>query len=333
MSGGTVFLTGGTGFIGSRVATLFSERGHALRCLVRSGSDVARLEALGADLITGDVTRPETMAEGVEGADVAVHLAAIYRFGRLDRGRMQAVNVAGTKNFLTAVHQAQTPRPVYVSTTLALGPAPPGSPRGDENSTHPGSYASEYERTKTTAHHAATEAQREGVPLIIVCPAFVYGPGDTGPVGSSLEDLLRGRLPALATRMVHFSFVHVDDVAEGIVRAATRGRPGETYVLSGDERPMDEFLELAAALAGRRAPRLRVPPFVVRLTGRLMDAASALTGVRLPVSHENAATTTGERRLLHSHEKATRELDWRPRGLEEGLPGAVRDVASRISPS
>jgi dihydroflavonol-4-reductase len=317
---GLVFLTGATGFIGSRLARRLAERGWRLRCLVRPSSRTAELEALGAELVRAELTDAAALTAAMEGADLAYHLAALYDIGVVDAAEMERVNVRGTRAFLDAVARTGVPRAVYVSTTVALGPVPQGS--GDENTVHSGRPRSVYERTKLEAHRLARAAQARGLPLLVACPANVYGPGDDGPNGRFIADLLKGHLPGLPTRPSWFSYVHVDDVAEGLVRVGEQGAPGSLYVLSGEEASLNDFARRAAALAGKRAPLLRFPPVAIRATGSVLDAISRATGLRFPITRENAETAAGLR-WLHAHDRATDELGWTPRGLDAGLPETV----------
>ena len=320
MTGRSVFLTGATGFIGSRVAEILAARGDRLRCLVRDIGRARILEKLGAELVVGEITDRTAHARGLEGADAAIHLAAIYDIGVVDAAALAHTNIDGTAAFLEAVQSAGTPRALYVSTTVALGPVPAGI--GDEATRNHPPYSSEYERTKTEAHLLALQAQQAGSPVMIVCPAYVYGPGDNGPGGRFLCDLLRGRVPALLTGPAWFSFVYVDDVAEGIVRALDHGAPGECYVLSGEDATINDFAQRAATAAGVRAPLLRFPPPLALLTGRLLDGVARMTGARFPITAENVRTVSGHR-WLHSHAKATAELGWQPRPLDAGLPETI----------
>ncbi|HEX2165744.1 MAG TPA: NAD-dependent epimerase/dehydratase family protein, partial [Longimicrobiales bacterium] len=222
---------------------------------------------------------------------------------------------------------ADVERAIYTSSTVALGPS---ADVGTEDDVYHGPYPSTYHRTKTEAHHLAVAAQRNGLPLVIVCPALVYGTGDRGPSGRYLIDVLKHRVPGLSTKPAWFSYAHVDDVVSGMVTALERGRIGTTYVLSGEHASVNDFTERVARIAGTWAPPLRVPPFLIRLTGSIMDAAGRATGVRLPVSRELAeAAGTGER-WVHSHARATAELGYAPRSLDEGLPEVVREAQAQI---
>lgn len=317
---GRIFLTGATGFIGSRLADALAKRGYALLCLVRASSKTAALRKLGAELVEGDVTDATFLAQVMRGTRAAFHLAAFYDMGIVDAREMERINVGGTRAFLSAVEQAGVPRAIYVSTTAALGPVAHGI--GDENSEYNGPFPSAYHRTKTEAHRLAREAQARGLPLIIVCPANVYGPGDDGPNGRFVRDLVHGRVPGLLGDPGWYSYVHVDDVAQGLVLALERGTPGATYVLSADNASVNEFAERVCRAAGRKAPRLRLPRGLALALASVCDAIARPTGLRFPMARETIAAST-TLRWLHSHERATRELGWTPRSLDEGLPETV----------
>ncbi len=188
-----VFLTGATGFIGTRLARRLAEGGAGLRCLVRPTSRTGELERLGAELFVGETWDEAAVARGLAGAELAYHLAGYYDIGVVDAAAMRRTNVEGTRVFLAAIEGAGTARVVHVSTTVALGPVAAGE--GDEGSEHGPRFTSEYERTKTAAHRLAVAAQRRGLPVVIVAPANVYGPGDEGPNGRFVKDLLAGRIP------------------------------------------------------------------------------------------------------------------------------------------
>ena len=324
----TVFLTGATGFIGGRLARRLSGRGDRMRCLIRASSRSGNLRELGAELVVGELNDVDTLTRAMKGCDVAYHLAAIYDIGVVSAAELQRVNVSGTRAFVEAATRAGVPRAVYVSTTVALGPSDGGA---DENlHEYAGPYPSTYHRTKAEAHRLAREAMDRGAPLIIACPAFVYGPGDAGPGGRFIADLLRRRVPALLTSPAWFSYVHVEDVASGLELIGEHGRLGGTYVLSGEAASMNAFAERVAKVGGVKPPPLKFPPAVAELTGRLLDPLSRLSGIRLPISREAVATTARDR-WIHSHARAERELGWKPRTLNDGLPETVAWFRGQLS--
>jgi dihydroflavonol-4-reductase len=316
----TVFLTGATGFIGGRLAARLAASGARLRCLARNEARTAPLRALGAEIVPGDVTNQAVLETGLQGCDLAYHLAGIYDLGVVDDARMERINVGGTRAFLDAVAASGIARAVHVSTTVALGPAQNGERRAVRETEGP--HPSAYHRTKAEAHKLARLAQERGQPIIIACPAYVYGPGDEGPAGRFIADLLRRRIPGLVTQPAWFSFVHVDDIAAGLQRVGERGQTGATYVLAGEADTINGFAGRVAELGGVRAPLLRFPPALASLTGRLLDVVTQLTGWRFSISRESIAATARER-WLHSDERARQELDWTPRSLADGLPGTV----------
>jgi nucleoside-diphosphate-sugar epimerase len=328
--GAPVYLTGATGFIGGRLAAALHARGYRLRCLVRDPAKARVLTALGAELVVGDAADERAHAQGLDGARLAWHVAGAYALGVVDVAAMERTNVAGTAAFLAALRGASVERAVYVSTTAVLEPARAGAAEADPATVMTPPYPTQYQRTKAEAHELAVSAQRDGMPLVIACPAYVYGPGDTGPSGQYMMDVLRHRVPGLSTKPTWFSFVHVDDVVAGLVAAGERGTAGATYVLSGEHADVNRLTAMIAKEAGTWGPPLRFPPFVVKLTGSALDAVSRAAGVRLPISRELADLAATGERYTHPWALAGADLGYAPRGLASGLPETVADVRRRL---
>jgi nucleoside-diphosphate-sugar epimerase len=320
MVGRRVFLTGATGFIGGRVAALLAAAGNRLVCLVREQSEASALRELGADLVHGDVSDTGILARGMSGADAAIHFAGTYEIGIVDVPAMQRTNVDGTSAFLEAVRSTGVPRSIHISSTAALGPVASGV--GDARADWRGPYPSEYHRTKTESHRLAVSAMA-GVPgLMVICPAFVYGPGDAGPAGRFVRDLVKGRVPGLLAAPGVYSYVHVDDVAAGVVGVLDRGEAGAIYVMSGEEASVNAFAEHVCRLAGRRPPLLRLPTGLATVFGIALDAVSRLTGATFTISRESIATSA-RLRWVHDAGRTLRDIGWTPRALSEGLPPTV----------
>jgi dihydroflavonol-4-reductase len=219
-----VFLTGGTGFIGGEVARRLRARGDDVVALVRTPGKATALSAIGCTLVQGDVADAGAVRRGLDGADAAIHGAAIYEVGILPSRRpaMYEANVTGTRTVLSAALDAGTPKVVYVSTIAAFGDT-----KGavvDETYEHPGRYTSYYDETKHLAHQEARRQIAAGLPLVVVQPGAVYGPGDHSVVGDLVHKLVKGRLPFVPFPAMGLNAVHRDDVADGILLVRPRRR-------------------------------------------------------------------------------------------------------------
>ncbi|MQA74404.1 MAG: NAD-dependent epimerase/dehydratase family protein [Solirubrobacterales bacterium] len=314
-----IFLTGGTGFIGGRVARALRERGDEVRALARSVERGAELERLGCELVIGDLADDAAIASGLEGREALIHGAAIFEVG-IPAGEHRAMyeaNVLGTERVLETALEAGTPKVVYVSTVGAFG-----NTHGelvDESYRHPGAgFTSYYEQTKYEAHQIAERLIAErGLPCVIVQPGGVYGPDDHSAIGRQIDQFLAGRMPLLVFPDLGLNMAHVDDVAAGILLALDRGKPGESYVLGGEITTMRELMATVARVAGKRPPTRAVPTAALRalapvgpLVGRLMGQPPNL---RELISSADGVT------FWAKHDKAIAELGYSPRGLETGL--------------
>jgi nucleoside-diphosphate-sugar epimerase len=313
-----VFLTGGTGFIGGETARQLRARGDEVVCLVRTPEKATALSELGCELVAGDLGDADAIRRGIEGCDAAIHAAAMYEVGipASKRPAMWEANVAGTERVLKVAKEAEIGKVVYVSTVGVFG----NTHRKvvDEDYEHPGKeFTSYYEETKLEAHRVAKRMIADGLPGVIVQPGGVYGPNDTSQVADLLEQFLDGKLPLLPFPELGICMTHVEDIAGGILLALDKGKTGETYVLSGPATTMRDAVETVAGISGRKAPRRAMPVGLMKamtpigpLVGKLMGQPPNL---RELISSADGVT------FWASHEKASRELGYAPRGMEEGL--------------
>lgn len=314
-----VFVTGGSGFIGGEVARQLRARGDEVACLVRSPGKAKKLTALGCELVSGDLGDTDAIRAGMAGCDAVVHAAAMYEVGIPVRQHpaMYDANVRGTERVLGAARDAGIAKIVYVSTVGIFG----NTHRKvvDEGYEHPGTeFTSYYEETKLEAHRIAKRMiAEEELPCVIVQPGGVYGPDDTSQVADLLEQFFAGRLPLMPFPELGICLTHVEDIAAGILLALDKGKLGETYVLSGPVTTMRDAIETVAGLSGRKAPKHALPTALVKalipvgpLVGKVMGQPPNL---RELISSADGVT------FWASHEKASRELGYAPRGMEEGL--------------
>ena len=310
-------MTGGTGFIGGEVVRRLRGRGDAVTVLVRSPERATALRDLGCDLVEGGVTDAEAVAKGLAGADAAIHAAAVYEVGitAAERPAMYDTNVAGTRTVLTAALDAGTSKVVYVSTVAAFG-----NTRGavvDETYQHAGRYSSYYDETKQLAHQEARRQIAAGLPLVIVQPGAVYGPGDHSVPGGLIRKAAKGRTGPVAFPHLGLTAVHRDDVADGILRALDAGRPGEAYVLGGEVTTLGQIIAAAARAAGRRAPRLVMPTLLVKAVAPLGPLIGPLMG--LPRNIGELVSSSDGVTFWADDAKARAELGYSTRPLADGL--------------
>jgi len=301
-----VFVTGATGFVIGAVTRALRARGDAVTALVRDPSRAAALATLGCELVAGDVVDPSRAIDELRRSDALVHGAAIYEIGVTARRRraMEETNVDGTRRVLEAARAAGIARIVYVSTIAAFG-----NTKGAvvaEGYRPTSSPTSAYEDTKRRAHDIALDAARSGAPIVIVQPGQVYGPNDHSAVGANFRALAEGRLRYRAFEGLGLNLVHVDDLADGILRALDRGRLGECYVLGGEIATLGDAYRAVARATGRRLPALIVPSAILRL-------ARLIPSMREVVSSADGVT------FWATDAKARAELGTRPRDLLTGM--------------
>ena len=314
-------MTGGTGFIGSRVVRRLRDRGDDVVVLARSPDKAAGLDA---QVVEGDLGNAEAIRRGVEGCQAVFHIAADYRVGmpKSKREAMYDANVRGTERVLDAAAGAGVDRIVYVSTVNAFGNTNGRTVDETYSRDESNGFVSYYDETKYLAHKLATERAAQGAPVVIVQPGLVYGPGDHAIVGELIEQASTGKMPAKAFPDLGYNAVFVDDVADGIILAHDKGRVGESYVLGGEITTQGQLIEKAAGIGGQKPPRMTVPPIALKAmipVGRFVGPAMGL-----PPNFREMISAAHNVTYLARDDKAREELGYRPRDLETGLRETVR---------
>jgi dihydroflavonol-4-reductase len=298
-----VFISGGTGVIGTALLTRLLERGDEVVALARSDASARTLDARGVRVVRGEAFDEDALVAGMDSCALAFHVAGINSLCVEDPTEMERLNVGGAAAAVRAAARAGVGRLVHTSSAATVGEAP--GTVGTEASPHRGWYLSTYERTKTEGERAALSAARElGQDLVCVNPSSVQGPGRSGGTARFLLAFLDGRLKVFVPTTI--SLVDIDDCVTGHLLAAERGVAGERYLLNGMAFPLTEALSLAADVAGvERHPRL-LPRRVATAGAAIAERAFRLVGRRPPVCREMVRT------LLHGHRydgsRAHREL-------------------------
>ncbi len=318
----TTLVTGASGFIGSAVVRGLIGSGHDVRVLLRPQSERRNLEGLSLDIVIGDLTDRASLARAATGCEALFHVAADYRIWVPDPAPIYRTNVEGTRGLMLAAAEAGVQRIVYTSSVATLGLSVNGTPADESTPVALEDMIGHYKRSKFLAEQEVLRLVQEyRLPAVIVNPSAPIGPRDIRPTptGRLILDAATGRMPAYVD--TGLNLVHVDDVAAGHLLAFERGRIGERYVLGGENMTLAQILGAVARLAGRRAPRLRLPhdallPFayLAETWGRLTRTEPRLTadGLRMAKKH-----------MYYSSAKAKHELGYDARPVEEAFADAI----------
>jgi farnesol dehydrogenase len=279
----TVFVTGANGFIGQRLTEQLSSAGHSVRCLVRSPDKFGSLSHLPrVTPVIGDLDSTEALDSGASGCETVFHMAAYAKPWSRDKGLPYKINVTGTGNVLRASLSAGVKRFVFTSSAAVIGPSP-GTEPIDESFPRTVPFFNEYEETKAEAEDLVRSYNRDGMECVVVNPTRVYGPGPvnkSNAVTKMISQYARGTwriIPGDGTCVGNY--VLVDDVARGHILAAMHGKPGERYLLGGENLTFDQFFETLARLTGKRRRMIRLPVSYMIAGARIMEWQTSFTGI------------------------------------------------------
>lgn len=325
-----VLVTGARGLLGSAVARELRRRGHLVRAFQRNPSGLPDTDD-GVEELLGDVTDAGSVAAAVDGVQAVIHLAAKVSF----HGRpadFEAVNIDGTAALIDAARRAGVTRFLFVSTPSVAHAGDSligvGAGHADPEHAH-----GEYARTKAIAERNALAADSSDLPIAVVRPHIVWGPGDTQLVARVVDRARSGRLPLLGHGAALIDTTYVDNAAEAIVQACERAHDvhGEAFVVSnGEPRPVGDLLASICSAAGVPEPRMRVPAGLARLAG---GAVEAVWRVR-PGADEPPMTRFLAEQLSTAHwfdQRRTQEaLQWTPSvSLDEGIARLAAHYGTR----
>ncbi len=328
---GKIFVTGATGFIGTRLVEALIGRGQSVRALSRRARPqpppgfgwhgAGPLDHERVELVRGDVTDRDSLRRGMHGCSRVFHLAAYAKNWAPDPRIYFDVNVQGMRNVLDLANELGIERVVWTSTIVTFGPTRRGEIGNEQMPRITDRFFTEYEQTKSVAEREALEHARSASPVVIVNPTRVYGPGHLTE-GNSLSLLVdqydRGKAPVLLNLGVNVgNYVLVDDVVRGHLLAMEKGRVGERYILGGENASLRQFFELIDEVSGKR--HLRIPVFRpgALLFAWLQKKRAEWFGVYPQITPGWVRTFLVD--WAYSSEKAEQELGYQPTPLAEGI--------------
>ena len=302
-----IFVTGATGFIGSHVVAMLREKGHDIVCLVRKSSAIGDLEDK-VTVVQGDVTDKPSIVSGMRGCEWVIHLANVYSFWEPDKSVYKSVNVNGTRNVMEAAIETEAAKIVHVSSVVTYG-RPDQLPFTEE--TPEGlSLFSEYARTKSAADALVWKLYKnQHLPVVMVYPGAVAGPGDLKASGQYIHDLINRRLPMRVYDNSILTWVHVRDVSTAIVKTLELSdNLGERYLICSEQVTNREFTNMVAQISGVPSPRIRLPDFLVSVNAFLLTALAKVTRQAPPWGMSMDQMNTLREGIVADGAKAKREL-------------------------
>jgi dihydroflavonol-4-reductase len=317
-----IFLTGATGFLGSHVARVLADQGADLRLLVRPTSNLKNLEGLKAETATGDLRDAASLSKALSGCDTVFHVAADYRLWVRDPDEMYRSNVAGTRTILEAARKNGVRRVVYTSSVATMGFTSNGTPADEDSPVALTDMIGHYKRSKFMAEQIALEAGRSGLHVVTVNPTTPVGEQDIKPTptGRIVVDFLQRKFPAYVE--TGLNLVDVRECARGHVSALERGKPGERYILGGENLTLKQILDKLGRITGLPSPKIKLP-YVFAFAAGVVD--EAITGRMLKREPRVTVDTVrmGKKKMFASSDKAERELGWKIVPVENALRRAV----------
>jgi len=316
-SGRRVLITGAAGYTGLALARHLLARGSAVRAMVRRPPSSPELSQAGAEIVTGDVRDPEVVRRALEGVHTVYHLAAVFRRAGVPDSEYRTVHVDATRQLVECSAAAGVSRFVHCSTVGVHGDVGSDGPATEDAPLQPGDI---YQQTKLEGEQMAlATAEQVGLPLTVVRPGPIYGPGERRFL-KMIGGVARRRFMLVGDGSPRFQMVYVEDLVEGIRLAGeTPSAVGRTYILTGDEAPtLNELVSEIAEVAHVSAPRWHVPVWPVWLAGALCEAICVPFRIEPPIFRRRVKFFTSNRWFDTS--RARTELGFAPKmHLRDGL--------------
>jgi dihydroflavonol-4-reductase len=315
-----VFVTGGTGFIGGHLIKRLLRDGASVKALARDSSKAEELRKLGVEIIIGDVTDKTSITGVLKGCDAFYHLGNISRWWLGDKKLYYKINVEGTRNVMMEALKEGVKKVVYTSSLAAIR-----QPKGEiatEETEHKRDFESHYGRSKFLAEREVLRMYREsGLPVVILNPGVVIGPGDLKTFGRTIIELLNGKLEAIIFEDSMIPLVYIDDTVEGHIIAREKGKIGDRYIIVGDNAKMGDVFKLINKITGVPLPEKRISPLVIKLIAYISELKSLVTGK--PPRLALDAIRAMEVGAIGENRKAREELGLHFTPLEEALKRTI----------
>ncbi len=321
-----VFVTGATGFIGTKLVNELVRKSHSVRALSRSTSNRSGLEHERIKIAVGDILDRRSLERGMEGCSQVYHLAAYAKNWAPDKHVFREMNIDGMRNVFEAAKSTGVKRVVFTSTIVTFGPTKPGVVGDETMPRMTQHYYTEYEETKAVAERVALEYASNKFPVVIVNPTRVYGPGkmtEGNSVSLMIDQYDRGMVPVLLNRGVNIgNYVYVDDLVRGHVLAMEKGKIGERYILGGENVSLEKVYRTVDEVSGKKHFQMNLPPALANIYAKEEQLKAEWLGLYPQITPGWVDTFLQD--WVYSCAKAQKELGYIVTPFKEGVRATYR---------
>ncbi len=325
-----IFVTGASGFIGTSLVKQLLAAGYKVRGMSRKkplfppGYAEPRetlWEHPNFEYFQGDIGDIDSLRRGIDGCDYVIHLAGYAKNYSPDRSRFNKINVEGMTNVFKAAKERNVKKIVWTSSIVTFGPTRKGEVANETSPRITQKFFTEYEESKSLAEKEALQWVSQGLPLVIVNPTRVYGPGqlsEGNALAQLIDDYDRGRFPFLINRGINVgNYVLVDDVAYGHFLALKNGRIGERYILGSENASLKQFFKTIDDVTGKKHFKIPLLTFWPLVVGYVLLWSAKIFGIYPRITPGWVRTFIVD--WAYSCDKAKTELGYSPMGMKEGL--------------
>lgn len=277
-----IFVTGITGFIGSNLVKDLLAEGHQVNALVRSSTEPREFSSPNLHLFRGNLENKEALFKGMEGCDKVFHLAAFAKPWSEDPGIFYKINVEGSVNVFEVARESGVGKVVFTSSAATISPST-GLIPADETTPRTIPFYNEYESSKSEAEKIAADFSKNGLPVVIVNPSRVFGPGPLN-ASNSVTKMINGYctgkwriIPGNGKKVGNYVFIK--DVVRGHKLASEKGRAGERYILGGQNLSFSDFFSILGKLHDKRRKMINLPVFAMNAAAKFLEFQNKISGI------------------------------------------------------
>jgi len=317
----SILVTGATGFIGSHITRQLVEKGEKVRVLLRNTSNTTNINDLDVEKVYGDILDEGSIKNAIKGCNTLYHTAGYVSFKKSDYEKMNRINVNGARNVLSAAQEEGTERVLFTSSVAAIGPSKPGQLIDENNEFRIFDENIGYINSKYLAEKEAWEFSKKGLPVTILNPSVVVGPGDIYLSSSgSVLWYCKKKFPGYMDGTLNL--VDVDDVAKGHLLAAEKGKIGERYILGNANLTVKEYFDLMEKITGIKSPGMKIPFWFAYIAAFVVER---IAGMSFPnFSTMDVDSVKLSRYCWHVDcSKAEKELGYKTKPIEETIKSTV----------